>query len=77
MVALYFSRSSWPTSEESDVTGQITPFGTAPDGRPVDCRGVTILELGEDKVTGLRTYYDSAVFTRLPAEAVASTQPDR
>ena len=48
-----------------------------PDGRPVDCRGVTILELGEDKVTGLRTYYDSAVFTRLPAEAVASTQPDR
>jgi ketosteroid isomerase-like protein len=45
------------------------------DGRPADYRGVTVLALDGDKITGLRTYYDTAVFTRIPASTAAGDTP--
>jgi ketosteroid isomerase-like protein len=44
-------------------------------GSPADYRGVTVLALDDDKITGLRTYYDTAVFTRIPASAAAGDTP--
>jgi ketosteroid isomerase-like protein len=44
-----------------------TSEGELSTGRPVSYRGATVIELDGDKITGLRTYYDSAVFTAVPA----------
>ncbi|WP_181784641.1 nuclear transport factor 2 family protein [Pseudonocardia pini] len=41
--------------------------GTRPDGRPFRYQGSTFLSLGEDRITGLRTYYDTAAFVDIPA----------
>ncbi|HEX8279951.1 MAG TPA: nuclear transport factor 2 family protein [Chthoniobacterales bacterium] len=38
--------------------------GSLTDGRPVDYRGVSIIEFDGDRVTSFRTYYDSAAFVR-------------
>jgi ketosteroid isomerase-like protein len=38
------------------------------DGRPLTYRGVTVIVLDGDKITKLRTYYDSAQFAAMPAE---------
>lgn len=38
--------------------------GTLPDGQTVTYRGVSILELAEDRIGGFRTYYDSAAFVQ-------------
>jgi ketosteroid isomerase-like protein len=38
------------------------------DGRPLTYRGVTVIVLDGDKITKLRTYYDSAQFAAIPAE---------
>jgi ketosteroid isomerase-like protein len=36
--------------------------GTLRSGKPFTYRGVTVIEGDEEKVTGVRTYYDSAAF---------------
>lgn len=38
--------------------------GKLPDGRPVEYRGVSLLDFDGEEVTSFRTYYDSAVFVR-------------
>ena len=40
---------------------------TLTDGRPITYRGVTVIDLDGDKVSRLRTYYDSAQFTATTA----------
>ena len=37
------------------------------DGRPLQYRGVTIVDLDGDMISKLCTYYDSAQFTTAPA----------
>ena len=37
------------------------------DGRPIQYRGVTVIDLDGDKITRLRTYYDSAQFAATTA----------
>ena len=41
------------------------------NGRPVEYRGVTVIEFEGDAITRLRTYYDSAAFVPIPASAAA------
>ena len=58
----------------SEFTGEITSDSSAAlewqsrgklsDGRPVDYRGVSLIEFDNDAVTSFRTYYDSAEFVR-------------
>lgn len=38
--------------------------GTTAEGKPVDYRGVSVIEFNSDAVTSFRTYYDSAMFVR-------------
>ncbi|MBC8091682.1 MAG: nuclear transport factor 2 family protein [Pseudonocardia sp.] len=45
-----------------------TSTGTLRDDRPIDYRGVTVIDLDGDTITRLRTYYDSAAFVLVPAE---------
>src|SRR3954468_2702454 len=40
-----------------------TSEATLTDGRPITYRGVTVINLDGNKVSKLRTYYDSAQFT--------------
>jgi ketosteroid isomerase-like protein len=40
---------------------------TLTDGRPITYRGVTVIDLDGDKVSKLRTYYDSAQFAATTA----------
>jgi ketosteroid isomerase-like protein len=42
---------------------------TMPDDRPLEYRGVTVIDLDGDEIIRLRTYYDSAAFMQVPAEA--------
>lgn len=44
-----------------------TSTGTLRDGRPIDYRGVTVIDLDGDLITRLRTYYDTAAFVQVPA----------
>lgn len=41
------------------------------NGRPVEYRGVTVIEFDGDAITRLRTYYDSAAFVPIAASAAA------
>jgi ketosteroid isomerase-like protein len=45
-----------------------TSDATLSDGRPLQYRCVTVIELDGDKITALRTYYDSAQFAVTPAD---------
>jgi ketosteroid isomerase-like protein len=47
---------------DDQVALEWTTAATLPDGKPVEYRGVTVLDLAPDAVARLRTYYDSAVF---------------
>ena len=38
--------------------------GTLSDGKPFSYRGVTVIEGDEDRLSGVRTYYDSAAFVQ-------------
>lgn len=38
------------------------------DGRPISYRGVTVIDLDGDKISRLRTYYDSAQFAATTAD---------
>ena len=50
-----------------------TSTGTLAAGKPVEYRGVSILELAGDKVAKFRTYYDTAAFvTPAPVSSVTS-----
>ena len=44
-----------------------TSTGTLSTGRPIEYRGVTVLEFDDGAVTRLRTYYDTAAFIAPPA----------
>ena len=44
---------------------------TLTDGRPITYRGVTVIDLDGDKVSKLRTYYDSAQFAATTATATS------
>ncbi|GEL23375.1 hypothetical protein PSU4_23290 [Pseudonocardia sulfidoxydans NBRC 16205] len=41
--------------------------GTLADGTPIDYAGSTFLTLAGDRISGLRTYYDTAAFLGVPA----------
>lgn len=41
--------------------------GTLADGTPIDYAGSTFLTLSGDRISGLRTYYDTAAFVAIPA----------
>jgi len=45
-----------------------TSTGTLTDGRSIEYRGVTVIDLNGDTISKLRTYYDSAQFAAVPAE---------
>ncbi len=47
---------------DSDATLEWTSDGALPDGEPIKYRGVSILEMRDNKVSRFRTYYDSAAF---------------
>jgi ketosteroid isomerase-like protein len=47
------------------------------NGRPVEYRGVTVLEFDGDAISRLRTYYDSAAFVAIPASAAAGEGSNR
>jgi ketosteroid isomerase-like protein len=49
---------------ESDdqVALEWTTAATLVDGKPVEYRGVTVLDLAPEAIAGLRTYYDTAAF---------------
>lgn len=73
-------RAFWQTYVEqfsdirSEFTGEIISengaalewqsHGTTAEGKPVEYRGVSLIEFDQEAVTGFRTYYDSAVFVR-------------
>ena len=38
--------------------------GTTADGKPVEYRGISVLEFEGERATAFRTYYDSAAFLR-------------
>lgn len=44
-----------------------TTTATLTDDRPLNYRGVTVLDLADDAIVALRTYYDTAAFTPVPA----------
>ena len=46
--------------------------GTLADGQPISYRGVSILELSEDRVQRFRTYYDSAPFASRQSRQAAA-----
>ncbi len=45
-----------------------TSDATLTDGRPIQYRGVTVIDLDGDTITKLSTYYDSAQFAAMPAK---------
>lgn len=62
------STSFYDVVEGGDrVALEWTSDATLTDGRPLQYRGVTVLDLDGNKISKLRTYYDSAQFTPSPA----------
>ena len=58
------STSFYDVVEGGDrVALEWTSDATLTDGRPLQYRGVTVLDLDGNKISKLRTYYDSAQFT--------------
>ena len=47
---------------ENSAALEWTSTGTLRSGKPFRYRGVTVIEGDEEKVSGVRTYYDSAAF---------------
>jgi ketosteroid isomerase-like protein len=52
---------------EHQVALEWTTTATLTDDRPLDYRGVTVIDLDGDEIVALRTYYDTAAFTLVPA----------
>lgn len=57
------------TVSEKSAALEWQSIGTTVDGQPVKYRGVSVVDLGDDALTGFRTYYDSAAFVRSKAAA--------
>ncbi|AEA28578.1 protein of unknown function DUF1486 [Pseudonocardia dioxanivorans CB1190] len=56
--------------ESTDPAGAALEWesrGSLADGTPIDYAGSTFLTLAGDRISGLRTYYDTAAFVALPA----------
>lgn len=51
------------------VSLEWTTTATLTDDRPLDYRGVTVIDLHGDDIVALRTYYDTAAFTPVRAGA--------
>lgn len=51
------------------VSLEWTTTATLTDDRPLDYRGVTVIDLDGDDIVALRTYYDTAAFTPVRAGA--------
>ena len=49
---------------ESSAALEWTSTGTLRSGSPFTYRGVTVIEGDENRLTGVRTYYDSAAFVQ-------------
>lgn len=49
---------------ETSAALEWTSTGTLRSGAPFSYRGVTVIEGDEDRLTGVRTYYDSAAFVQ-------------
>ena len=52
---------------ETSAALEWTSTGTLRSGSPFTYRGVTVIEGDEDRLTGVRTYYDSAAFVQKTA----------
>lgn len=57
-------RSEFFAQADSDTTGVMewTARGTLKDGKPIQYKGVSIIEVEGGQVKKFRTYYDSAAF---------------
>lgn len=55
------------TVSEKSAALEWQSSGTTADYQPIDYRGVSIIEIGDDSLIGFRTYYDSAAFVRSKA----------
>ena len=49
---------------ETSAALEWTSTGTLRSGSPFTYRGVTVIEGDEERLTGVRTYYDSAAFVQ-------------
>jgi ketosteroid isomerase-like protein len=49
---------------ESSAALEWTSTGTLRSGKPFTYRGVTVIEGDEERLSGVRTYYDSAAFVQ-------------
>ncbi|MGY1708929.1 nuclear transport factor 2 family protein [Geodermatophilus sp. SYSU D00758] len=49
---------------EGSAALEWTSTGTLRSGKPFTYRGVTVIEGDEDRLSGVRTYYDSAAFVQ-------------
>ena len=69
LIEVNWSRYSFQNCSTSPRRAALewTSAATLTDGRPLQYRGVTVLDLDGDKISKLRTYYDSAQVT--PATA--------
>ena len=62
------------TSEFASESGAALEWksrGTTAEGRPVEYRGVSVIEYNQDALTSFRTYYDSAAFVHTKVAAKA------
>ncbi|MBX9583003.1 MAG: nuclear transport factor 2 family protein [Gemmataceae bacterium] len=64
-------RSEFSSIKQADGWAVLewTSTGTLPAGKPVEYRGVSVLEVAGDKVSRFRTYYDTAALVTPPAAA--------
>ncbi len=59
-------RSEFTAETVSDCSAALEwqSRGTTADRKPVEYRGISVIEFNAEAVTSFRTYYDSAVFVR-------------
>ncbi|MEP6955905.1 MAG: nuclear transport factor 2 family protein [Chthoniobacterales bacterium] len=57
-------RSEFTSETVGDKTAALEwkSRGTTAAGKPIEYSGISVIEFNEQKVTGFRTYYDSAAF---------------
>ncbi|MDP5185032.1 nuclear transport factor 2 family protein [Blastococcus sp. BMG 814] len=54
---------------ETSAALEWTSTGTLRSGKPFTYRGITVIEGDEDRLSGVRTYYDSAAFVQGAGES--------
>ncbi|HEX8281309.1 MAG TPA: nuclear transport factor 2 family protein [Chthoniobacterales bacterium] len=59
-------RSEFTSETVSDTSAarEWQSRGVLADGKPVEYRGISVIEFDGERVTSFRTYYDSAAFVR-------------